>query len=209
MSVDSEEDSDRGTEGIQDSAKQTPLPLLQLFSVSLIQIAEPITALCIYPFINQFIRDTGITGGDERKTGYYGGIIVRASTFEKYWLFTDFAQESTFFLSESLTVVTWGFLSDRYGRRPILLIAPVGLTLAMLIFGLSTTFWPLVVARCLQGIFNGNIGVSRSVIAEVNFIFCTFPRTHQRFQMQVTDSTNRADAFAIIPLVWSVGSTSA
>lgn len=77
MSADSEEPSDHGAQEIQDAVRQTPLPLLQLFSVSLIQIAEPITALCIYPFINQFIRDTGITGGDERKTGYYGGIIVR------------------------------------------------------------------------------------------------------------------------------------
>ncbi|KJA17811.1 hypothetical protein HYPSUDRAFT_145981 [Hypholoma sublateritium FD-334 SS-4] len=157
-----------------DAIKRIPLPLSQLFSVSLIQIAEPITAICIFPFINQFIRETGITGGDERKTGYYGGII-----------------ESTFFLSESLTVVTWGLLSDRYGRRPILLIAPLGLTAAMLIFGLSTTFWPLVFARSLQGIFNGNIGVTRSVIAEV------------------TDFSNRADAFAIGPLIWSLGSTSA
>ncbi len=84
MSVGSEEISDHGNQENLDGAKQTPLPLLQLFSVSLIQIAEPITALCIYPFINQFIRDTGITGGDERKTGYYGGIIVRSGISESY-----------------------------------------------------------------------------------------------------------------------------
>jgi len=57
--------------------KPTPLPKFQIFIVLLIQFAEPITALVIYPFINQFIRETGITNGDERKTGYYAGIIVR------------------------------------------------------------------------------------------------------------------------------------
>lgn len=56
--------------------KRTPLPKFQLSLVMLIQFAEPITALVIYPFINQFVRDTGITKGDDRKTGYYAGIIV-------------------------------------------------------------------------------------------------------------------------------------
>ncbi|KAG6904735.1 hypothetical protein DXG01_007554 [Tephrocybe rancida] len=33
-------------------------------------------ATVIYPFINQFVRDTGVTRGDERKTGYYAGVIL-------------------------------------------------------------------------------------------------------------------------------------
>ena len=58
------------------SDKPTPLPKLQLFIVILIQISKPIANMVIYPFINQFVRETGITQGDERKTGYYVGIIV-------------------------------------------------------------------------------------------------------------------------------------
>ncbi|KAF9480008.1 major facilitator superfamily multidrug-resistance, DHA1 sub-family [Pholiota conissans] len=156
----------------QDLEKPTPLPKFQLLSVFLIQLAEPITATVIYPFINQFVRETGITNGDEKKTGYYAGFI-----------------ESTFFFSEALTVVQWGYLSDRYGRRPILLCGPLGLAFAMLFFGMSTTFWPLVAMRTLQGIFNGNIGVSKSMMAEM------------------TDSTNRGDAFAYLPLIWGSGTT--
>lgn len=60
-----------------DEEKPTPLPIAQLLCVYLIQFAEPITATVIYPFINQFVRETGITNGDEGKTGYYAGIIVR------------------------------------------------------------------------------------------------------------------------------------
>jgi hypothetical protein len=60
--------------------KPTPLPKLQLFSVFLIQTSEALTATVIYPFINQFVRETGIIGGDEKKTGYYAGLIVRIST---------------------------------------------------------------------------------------------------------------------------------
>lgn len=71
---------------------------------------------------------------------------------------TQHRQESVFFLAECLTVVYFGRASDRYGRRPVLLLGPVGLALAMFGFGLSKRFWSLVVFRCLQGAFNGNIG---------------------------------------------------
>jgi hypothetical protein len=56
--------------------KRTPLPVLPLLSIFLIQFAEPITATVIYPFVNQFVRDTGIVGGDDRKVGYFAGIVV-------------------------------------------------------------------------------------------------------------------------------------
>ncbi|KAG6909375.1 hypothetical protein DXG01_000814 [Tephrocybe rancida] len=149
--------------------KRTPLPKFQLFIIFLIQFAEPITATVIYPFINQFVRDTGVTRGDERKTGYYAGAI-----------------ESTFFVAEALTVVYWGRASDWFGRRPVLLIGPLGLALSMLSFGLAKGYATLVVSRCMQGVFNGNIG---------------------GLGMHLTDSTNMADAFALIPLMWSLGTT--
>ncbi|KAJ7659155.1 major facilitator superfamily domain-containing protein [Mycena polygramma] len=152
--------------------KPTPLPKLQVLILILIQFAEPVTALVIYPFIIQFIRDTGITGGDETKTGYFAGVI-----------------ESVFFLAEALTVVYFGRASDRYGRRPVLLFGPVGLALSMLGFGLSKKFWSLVVFRCAQGAFNGNIGVSKSVMAEIS------------------DSTNAAEMYSMMPFMWTLGST--
>ncbi len=56
----------------------TPLPKLQLFILLYLQLAEPITSTVIYPFVNQLVRETGITSGDERKTGYFAGLIVSA-----------------------------------------------------------------------------------------------------------------------------------
>ena len=55
---------------------RTPLPKMQLFLVILIMFAEPVSSTAIYPFVNAFVRETGITRGDEKKTGYYAGIIV-------------------------------------------------------------------------------------------------------------------------------------
>ena len=56
--------------------KPTPLPIYQLFIVYLTQFTEPLTASVIYPFVNQFVRDTGVIDGDECKIGYYAGVIV-------------------------------------------------------------------------------------------------------------------------------------
>ena len=69
-------DNSSGSGSVTPKEKRTPLPKVQLFVLFLIQFAEPITATVIYPFVNQFVRDTGIIGGDERKTGYYAGIIA-------------------------------------------------------------------------------------------------------------------------------------
>ena len=61
----------------ESTTQRTPLPKLQVFIVLLTQFTEPVTTSVIYPFVNQFVRDTGIIAGDERRTGYYTGIIVR------------------------------------------------------------------------------------------------------------------------------------
>ncbi|KAJ7671519.1 major facilitator superfamily domain-containing protein [Mycena polygramma] len=158
--------------GTHVSKTRTPIPKFQVAIVLLIQFAEPITALVIYPFVIQFVRDTGITRGEEAKTGFYAGLL-----------------ESAFFLAESLTVFHFGRLSDIYGRRPILLLEPLGLTIAMLGFGLSKTFWYLFFFRCIQGVCNGNIGVSKTIINEI------------------ADSTNIADIFSMMPLMLSVATT--
>lgn len=52
--------------------------------------------------------------------------------------------------------------SDRLGRRPLLILGPLGLSLAMLGFGMSTQFWMLLSFRILQGVFNGTIGLFSS-----------------------------------------------
>ncbi len=48
----------------------------------------------------------------------------------------------------------WGTLSDRIGRKPVLLIGVLGYAIAMFIFGLSTRFWMLFVARMFSGVLS-------------------------------------------------------
>ena len=42
------------------------------------QLCEPITATVILPFIFRLVNEMGVTKGNEDKTGYYSGIIVRS-----------------------------------------------------------------------------------------------------------------------------------
>ncbi|KAL1686403.1 major facilitator superfamily domain-containing protein [Schizophyllum commune] len=152
--------------------KRTPLPIRQLVIVYLIQASEPLTGMVIYPFIAQLARLPTLLHSQLADGFFITGIV-----------------ESMFFFSEFMTCLQWGRLSDYYGRRPVLLFGPLGLALSMYGFGLSKTFWQLCIFRFLQGTFNGNIGVSKSVMAEF------------------TDSSNRARAFAMMPLMWSVADT--
>jgi len=48
----------------------------------------------------------------------------------------------------------WGSLSDRYGRKPILMIGIFGYGIAMILFGLSKELWMLFVSRILSGILS-------------------------------------------------------
>lgn len=50
-----------------------------------------------------------------------------------------------FFATEALFILQWSLLSDRVGRKPILLTGSAGLCLSMICFGLSKTFWGLVI----------------------------------------------------------------
>jgi MFS family permease len=53
-------------------------------------------------------------------------------------------QDSLFYVAEASTVLQWGRVSDRIGRKPVLLIGLMGTVLSMLCFGLSRTFTALV-----------------------------------------------------------------
>ena len=60
-----------------------------------------------------------------------------------------------------------GRLSDKYGRRPVLLISLIGTSLGFLILGFATTLWMLFLGRIIDGISGGNISTAQAYIADV------------------------------------------
>ncbi len=60
-----------------------------------------------------------------------------------------------------------GGLSDKYGRRPVLLLSIIGTGIGFLVLGLATTVWMLFIGRILDGITGGNISTAQAYIADV------------------------------------------
>ncbi len=60
-----------------------------------------------------------------------------------------------------------GKLSDRVGRRPVLLVSIIGTSVGFLIMGLSNSLVLLFVARIIDGITGGNISTAQAYIADV------------------------------------------
>src|ERR1043166_7368745 len=60
-----------------------------------------------------------------------------------------------------------GRLSDRYGRRPVLLLSIIGTGIGFLILGLAKTVLLLFVGRILDGITGGNISTAQAYIADI------------------------------------------
>ncbi len=80
-----------------------------------------------------------------------------------------------------------GRLSDRYGRRPILLISVFGTFLGFLLLGFANALWILFAARILDGITGGNLSVAQAYISDV------------------TDAKNRAKGLGLIGAAFGVG----
>lgn len=81
----------------------------------------------------------------------------------------------------------WGRLSDRYGRRPIMLGSIALTALGYLFFGLSKTLSVLFMARMLSGLGSANIGTAQAIIADS------------------TDSENRAKGMGLIGAAFGLG----
>lgn len=68
---------------------------------------------------------------------------------------------------------TWGRLSDRIGRRPVLLVSNLGSTVSYAIFAFAsgmtgeTALWLLLASRVLAGICGANIAVAQAYIADI------------------------------------------
>ena len=60
-----------------------------------------------------------------------------------------------------------GRLSDRYGRRPVLLVSLIGTGVGFLILGSATTLWMLFAGRIIDGISGGNISTAQAYIADI------------------------------------------
>ena len=104
---------------------------------ALCRLGEPIAFTSIFPYIYHMVLSFKITS-DESQVAMYAGLVTSAFAF-----------------AEFSAGAFWGSLSDRVGRKPILLTGLAGTGISMLAFGFSTSLPMAMVARALGGVLNG------------------------------------------------------
>lgn len=94
---------------------------------------------------------------------------------------------SAFALAQFATNFFWGWLSDRIGRKPVILCG-TGLTaICFVAFGFCRRLWQAVLVQALMGLVNGNQGVVSTCLGEI------------------TDRSNQSKAFTYLPVLYGLG----
>ncbi len=81
----------------------------------------------------------------------------------------------------------WGGISDRIGRRPVLLISVFGLFVSYMLWIFSGSFTLLILARAIGGLMSGNLSIASAVVSDV------------------TDEKNRSKGMAVIGIAFALG----
>jgi len=74
---------------------------------------------------------------------------------------------SSYALCQFLAAPVLGALSDRYGRRPILLVCLLGTVIGYLLFGIGGAIWVLFLGRIIDGVTGGNVSTLLAYVADI------------------------------------------
>ncbi|BCS23888.1 MFS transporter [Aspergillus puulaauensis] len=145
------------------------LPVRQLLILSICRFAEPISVTSYLPYLPEMIESVGV---HESEVAKWAGLTSAVSSF-----------------SQAAMAVYWGTASDRFGRKPIILLGLTATMILSLAFGLSKSLPMLMACRGMIGFMNGNVGIIRTMVAEM-----------------VPQKELQPQAFSIMPMVWTIGS---
>ncbi|RYP86785.1 hypothetical protein DL770_004856 [Monosporascus sp. CRB-9-2] len=149
----------------------------QLFIIALCRLSAPLSNVCLLPYVFYLVRsvlspsEDSTPSDDAGRIAQYSGLLVAA-----------------FPLAQFTLSLSWGRLSDRYGRRLSIIGGLCVSILANIGFGLSRSIGALLFWRALAGFGNANVGLMRTATAET-----------------VKERKYHTKAFLITPLVFKPG----
>lgn len=117
------------------------------------------------PFIPYFIQQLGLTDPTEVK--FYTGLLAVAPA-----------------VTMAIMAPIWGLLSDRFGRKMMIMRAMGAAVVVIGCMGLVTHVWQLVALRALQGVFTGTI------TASTTFIAANTPKERLTYALGIISSSN-------------------
>ncbi len=94
---------------------------------------------------------------------------------------------ATFPIAQLIGVPLMGALSDRYGRKPLLLISQVTTFIGFLLLASANSLWMVIFSRALDGLFGANIATAQAAISDV------------------TDDSTRAQGLGLIGAAFGIG----
>jgi len=162
-SSEQDEGSDEGERG------GTPVPKQQLLVLAVISFAEQTAFNSISPYLPDMVLS--FPGVAPDTLGLWVGAIATAYSLAQF--FTNFM---------------WGSLSDRVGRKPVILSGTLCTAVLFVAFGFCRSLRAAIIVQAVIGLLNGNQGVVSTVLGEI------------------TDKSNQSSAFSFLPVLYSLGS---
>ena len=146
----------------------SPLPTRQLAVLAVIALAEQTALNSISPYLPDMASHFPEVAPGQ--VGLFVGMIA-----------------SAFALAQFATNFFWGWLSDKAGRKPVILLGTILTAACFVAFGFCKTLWQAIAVQALMGLVNGNQGVVSTCLGEI------------------TDKSNQSKAFKYLPVVYGIG----
>src|SRR2546425_4937939 len=122
--------------------RQAAMPFIML-TVLIDMIAVGLIIPVLPPLVGSF------TSSPSEQAFWYGAVAVAFGV-------------ANFFAAPIL-----GRLSDRYGRRPVLLIGFSGFALSFFVTGMANALWMLVAVRLFSGAMQANVAIANAYVADI------------------------------------------
>lgn len=110
----------------------------------------------------------------EGQQGALGWILTQTEALARLFGIASYAPvlfggviASVFSVLQFVFAPIWGTLSDRIGRRPVLLWTVAGTGASYLLWALSGSFWLFLCSRVVSGAFSGNLSAATAAVADV------------------------------------------